>query len=148
MQLVVPQHRNEDIWVDLGVLESRNVVESVENFLNRLDASIFVGPLVQALRGRPHCNWEKVMKHESGRGGMMATLIITGLTTTSVLGNLIKRLRYRCHLPESMSVQHNGSNVTPLAMACTAPFNFRRALNRFNSSTVSLKCCLCSLSRS
>lgn len=51
-------------------------------------------------------------------------------------------------LPASTSVQHNGSRLTPLAIAWTAPFNLRRALNRFNSSTVSFKCCLCSLSRS
>lgn len=68
MQLVVPQHGNEDIWVDLGVLESRDVVERVEDFLNRLDASIFVGPLVQALRGRPHCNWAERKGHETWVG--------------------------------------------------------------------------------
>lgn len=52
------------------------------------------------------------------------------------------------HLPESMSVHNSGSRATPLAIAWTAIFNLRRALKRFNSSTVSFKCCLCNLSRS
>lgn len=53
----------------------------------------------------------------------------------------------RTHLPESMSMQ-SGSIETPPATAWTAPFNFRRALKRFSSSTVSPKCCFCILSRS
>lgn len=51
-------------------------------------------------------------------------------------------------LPESMSVQHNGSNVTPLAIAWTAPLSLRRALKRLSWSTVSFKCWRGNFSRS
>lgn len=47
-----------------------------------------------------------------------------------------------------MSVPHRGSLAKPPAIAWTAPFNFLLALKRFNSSTVSAKCCFGILSRS
>lgn len=53
-----------------------------------------------------------------------------------------------CNLPESVSVPHSGSLAKPPAIAWTAPFSFLRALKRFNSSTVSAKCCFGIFSRS
>lgn len=53
-----------------------------------------------------------------------------------------------CSLPESVSVPHNGSLAKPPAIAWTAPLSFLRALKRFNSSTVSAKCCFGIFSRS
>lgn len=59
-----------------------------------------------------------------------------------------KYIHFNILIPESVSVPHNGSLASPPAIACTAPLSFRRALNRFNSSTVSPKCCFGIFSRS